>query len=115
MKKIAIAVVGKSVANHFGHCDVFYVFDVEEKEIKNQTIIPNPGHQPGFLPRFLSDQGVNVIVSGGMGKSAIDLFQEQGIVVYTGAAGDPNQVLLEVINQTLSQVSIPCLDHIHEC
>ncbi|HBI57040.1 MAG TPA: dinitrogenase iron-molybdenum cofactor, partial [Firmicutes bacterium] len=46
-----------------------------------------PGHRPGFLPNFLSDQGVNVIISGGVGGGAIEIFEEKGIEVVTGARG----------------------------
>lgn len=53
--------------------------------------VQNPGHKPGFLPNFLHDLGVEVIISGGMGGGAIDIFNEHGICVVTGATGDSEE------------------------
>lgn len=47
--------------------------------------VPNPGHRPGFLPVFLVEKGVKVIISGRMGQGAIDIFNEKGIEVITDA------------------------------
>ena len=86
--KIAVASEGKMVTEHFGHCEGFTIFETENNQIKSQEFIPNPGHRPGFLPVFLHDKGVNVIISGGMGSGAVDIFNEKGIEVITGASGD---------------------------
>ena len=61
--KIAVASEGKMVTEHFGHCENFNIFDVENNEIVNKSSVPNPGHRPGFLPNYLNDLGVNVIIS----------------------------------------------------
>lgn len=55
--------------------------------LKERSFIPNPGHRPGFLPIFLHEKGLNVIISGGMGGGAVDIFNEKGIEVITGASG----------------------------
>ena len=65
--RIAVAGEGTQVTEHFGHCDSFIIFDAENGSIVRQENVPNPGHRPGFLPNFLADRGVNVIISGGMG------------------------------------------------
>lgn len=72
---------------HFGHCENFNIFDAENGVITGHESIPNPGHKPGFLPNYLGDLGVNVVISGGMGQGAIDIFNARGIEVITGAAG----------------------------
>ena len=68
--KIAVASEGKMVTGHFGHCENFNIFEVDNNQIVKTHSIPNPGHKPGFLPNFLNDMGVNVIISGGMGGGA---------------------------------------------
>jgi predicted Fe-Mo cluster-binding NifX family protein len=75
--KIAVAGEGKNVTEHFGHCVHFLIYDVENGKIIKEESIPNPGHKPGFLPNFLADRGVNVIISGGMGGGAVDIFHER--------------------------------------
>ena len=63
--KIVVAQTGKSVAQHFGHCENFVFFDTENGKIVNEQVVPNPGHKPGFLPNFLADRGAKVIIAGG--------------------------------------------------
>ena len=65
--RIAVAAMGNEVAGHFGHCETFIFFDTEDDKIVELTYVPNPGHRPGFLPNFLADNDVKVIISGGMG------------------------------------------------
>ena len=88
MIKIAVASENDMVTEHFGHCANFKIFEVQNNQIMKSESIPNPGHKPGFLPNFLNDMGVNVIISGGMGGGAIDIFNEKGIEVIVGASGN---------------------------
>ncbi|MCO1601903.1 NifB/NifX family molybdenum-iron cluster-binding protein [Desulfosporosinus nitroreducens] len=85
--KIAVASNNGMVTEHFGHCESFSIFETENNQIVKSESIPNPGHKPGFLPNFLNDIGINVIISGGMGGGAIQIFNEKGIEVITGAKG----------------------------
>ena len=68
--KIVVPAMGQELAQHFGHCESFIFFDVENGAITNTTSVPNPGHRPGFLPNFLADHGAEVIIAGGMGGGA---------------------------------------------
>ena len=65
--KIAVASLSGQVAEHFGHCEAFLLLD--SLTGKSEQVL-NPGHKPGFLPNFLGDLGVEVIISGGMGGGA---------------------------------------------
>ena len=60
--KIAVAAMGKEVAEHFGHCENFIFFEAQNGAITAEDSIPNPGHRPGFLPNFLADHGAEVIM-----------------------------------------------------
>ncbi|SET34021.1 Chromosome partitioning ATPase, Mrp family, contains Fe-S cluster [Natronincola peptidivorans] len=109
--KIAVASEKETVAQHFGHCESFNIFEVENNSIIKEEAILNPGHKPGFLPNFLKDKGVNVIISGGMGSSAIDIFNEKGIQVITGAEGSAkNAAELYLQGQLISTESV-CHEH----
>ena len=79
MMKIAVASEKEMVTEHFGHCEGFMIFDTENNQIVKSETIANPGHKPGFLPNFLADRGVNVIISGGMGGGAVEIFNERNI------------------------------------
>lgn len=115
--KIATASIGKNVTEHFGHCENFNVFEVENGKIINDKSIPNPGHRPGFLPNFLADLGVKVIISGGMGGGAIDIFNERGVQVITGASGDAETAVNNYLKGELVSTGSICNKHEHhsEC
>jgi len=95
--KYAIPVTGGMMSPHFGHCEQFALFDVDEqnKEITGKELVASPGHQPGLLPEWLAEQGVEMVIAGGMGSRAQVLFQQNGIGVVLGALeSDPEKAVL---------------------
>lgn len=62
--KIAVASVGTEVGGHFGHCEHFRIYTVENGQVVGEELVPNPEHKPGFLPNFLGDMGVEVVIAG---------------------------------------------------
>jgi predicted Fe-Mo cluster-binding NifX family protein len=115
--KIAVASEGKTVAYHFGHCPSFDIFETENGSVISRRSIPNPGHKPGFLPNYLGDLGVNVIISGGMGAGAIDIFNARGIEVVTGAQGECGAAAQSYLDGALKSTGSVCREHQHhdEC
>lgn len=112
--KIAAACEGSNITQHFGHCINFMIFDVEDNKIVNTTSVPNPGHRPGFLPNYLHELGTNVIMSGGMGGGAVDIFNEHGIEVITGASGDAKAAAESYLRGELKSTGAVCHSHDHE-
>lgn len=117
MMRIAIAGEGTNVTEHFGHCSDFLIFDVENGKIAKEDSIPNPGHKPGFLPNFLADHGVNVIISGGMGGGAVEIFNERNVEVVVGASGDARAAAESYLKGDLKTTGSVCHEHQHhdEC
>lgn len=115
--KIAVASEKGMVAEHFGHCESFMIFDSENNQIIKSETIANPGHKPGFLPVFLKDMGVDVIISGGMGGGAIDIFNEKNIEVIVGASGNTKAVAEAYLQGSLKSTGSVCHEHQHhdEC
>lgn len=111
--KIAVASEGKRVAGHFGHCEGFALFTVTGSNITGREFVPNPGHRPGFLPNYLNDLGVNMIISGGMGGGAIEIFNEKRIQVVTGATGDVEDTVKRFVAGTLKSTDSVCHEHQH--
>jgi predicted Fe-Mo cluster-binding NifX family protein len=111
--RIAIPVIEGQLCAHFGHCQEFAIIDAdpETKQIlANETAIP-PAHEPGVLPSWLHEKGVNAIISGGMGQRAQMFFTQYGINVLTGATGGtPEEVVLAYLNDQLILGSNIC-DH----
>lgn len=113
--KIAVACEGKMVTEHFGHCQNFNIYDIENGKILKVESIPNPGHKPGFLPVFLYDLGINIIMSGGIGGGAIEIFNEKNIEVVTGVNGESSQVVEMFLNNELKSTNFVCNQHKHGC
>ncbi len=102
--RVAIPTAEDKLCMHFGHCDVFKMFDVtDQKELACVEEMVPPPHEPGVLPKWMSENAVDVIIAGGMGVRAQDLFKGFGIEVVTGASAEltPEELLQEYLNDTL--------------
>ena len=110
--KIAIPTDNGQVSGHFGHCGEFTIYDVDKsgKKVGSKECIANPGHQPGFLPGFLAEKGINCIIAGGMGLKAKQLFDQNNIQTITGASGIVDEVIQEYLAGNLISKGDYC-DH----
>lgn len=117
--KIAVSAEEKNgldsrISHHFGRCPAYVLVDVDGDEIQAVESIDNPfysGHQPGMVPGFIHDQGVEVMISGGMGMRAIDFFRQYGIQVATGAS-DTVRTTLELYFAGQLNGAKPCRDSV---
>jgi predicted Fe-Mo cluster-binding NifX family protein len=111
--KIAIPVTYGQLSAHFGHCEKFALVDVDpsSREPTATTHVVPPPHEPGVLPRWLHEQGVDVIIAGGMGQRAQQLFSQNGIKVVVGARCRPvEDTVADYLSGTLETSGNPC-DH----
>jgi ATP-binding protein involved in chromosome partitioning len=112
--KIAMPVADGKLCAHFGHCQVFALFEVdtENKKIIRREDHTPPMHEPGVLPRWLSEKGVNLILSGGMGSRAQRFFWHYGVDVLVGVAhsGVPEDVVHDYLSNNLEAGENIC-DH----
>jgi len=111
--RIAIPMADGKLALHFGHCEQFALVDVDtdSKRILATRISDAPEHQPGLLPRWLAQEGANMIIAGGMGSRAQNLFAEQGIAVLVGAPAEtPERLVQTWLNGALQPGDNAC-DH----
>lgn len=104
----------ETVESHFGHCKEFALYDIENGKVINTSYITPPAHSPGVIPKFLAENKANVIICGGMGQMAIDLFKQNNIDVVLGASGSVNDNLQEFIKGELESTGVACEhDHTH--
>jgi predicted Fe-Mo cluster-binding NifX family protein len=111
--RIAIPITDGKLSAHFGHCEEFAVVDVDEqtKQIAGVTKLQPPAHEPGVLPKWLSEQKADVIIAGGMGQRAQQLFAHNNIKVVVGASDRPPEELVSAyLNNTLETGNNIC-DH----
>jgi ATP-binding protein involved in chromosome partitioning len=82
---------------HFGHCEKFTLVEAGQgMEPTIKEICDAPPHEPGLLPRWLADKGVNAVIAGGMGMRAQQIFAESGVKVLCGA---PQLEPLEIVRK----------------
>ena len=91
--KVAISTDAGSVSAHFGRCPQYTVVDIENGSVLTREEVANPGHQPGLIPKFLKERGVDCMVAGGMGTRAIMLFEELGMQTILGVSGGIDNVI----------------------
>ncbi|MDD2433572.1 MAG: NifB/NifX family molybdenum-iron cluster-binding protein [Clostridia bacterium] len=111
--KIALPLAENQLSMHFGHCETFAFLEVDEvgKKIIKKELLTPPPHEPGILPTWIKKQDVDLVIAGGMGGRAQNLFQEQGIKVITGAPIDsPENIVQSYLNGTLQTGDNVC-DH----
>ena len=111
--KIAVPTANGLLAMHFGHCEQFTIIDTDDasKEITAVNQETPPPHEPGVLPRWLHELGVDLIIAGGMGMRAQQLFDMNGIKVVVGAPSDePQKIVSDYINGILETGDNVC-DH----
>jgi predicted Fe-Mo cluster-binding NifX family protein len=109
--KFAIPLAEGKLTAHFGHCQEFALVEVEDNEIKNKETIVPPPHEPGVLPKWLHDLGTNVIIAGGMGAMAQNLFVQNDIKVIVGASAlTPEELIKQYLDNSLTTGDNLC-DH----
>jgi predicted Fe-Mo cluster-binding NifX family protein len=111
--KIAIPLAAGRLCMHFGHCEQFALVDVDEVAQKGRgtTLLTPPPHEPGLLPRWLHEQGADVVIAGGIGQRAQQLFAQSGIRVLVGApVGTPEELVAAYLEGSLKPGQNTC-DH----
>lgn len=108
-----IPLAGGQLSMHFGHCEQFALVeaDPQSKEIIRTKLLDAPPHEPGLLPKWLHEQGAEVIIAGGMGQRAQQLFAQNGIQVVVGASGGDPQTLVQTYLAGTLQSGANFCDH----
>ncbi len=122
-KVVAVAtnddkVLQGEVSMHFGRCPFFTLVEVQDGKMGEARCVENPhynNHQPGVMPGFIHGLGADVILAGGMGPKAVQLFHRFGMDVATGGVGRVGSVLEAYLDGSLSGI-VPCShDHPESC
>lgn len=115
--KIAIPTKESVVNDHFGHCDAYTIFSVNEMgKIVNTEILPaveGCGCKSG-IAEILQAQGVKVLLAGNMGAGAYNRLNNAGIRVYRGCSGDVTMLAEGYIQGLITDSGDGCQhDHVH--
>ena len=107
----AIPVTRGILDSHFGHSKAFALLTVkDDKIIKNETAMAPP-HEPGKLPVWLKEQGVNKVIVGGIGHKAVEIFERNDIEVISGAPCERATMVVEMFLNGLLKTGENTCDH----
>jgi predicted Fe-Mo cluster-binding NifX family protein len=111
--KIAIPIASGKLCLHFGHCEQFAMVEVDEsaKKVVGVEKLTPPPHEPGLLPRWLAEKGANMVIAGGMGGRAQQLFASQNISILTGAPVESPEKIAEAFLAGALQLGENTCDH----
>jgi predicted Fe-Mo cluster-binding NifX family protein len=109
--KIAIPTTNGALSAHFGHCEKFAIYEIDNNKIIKEEFVAPPPHEPGSHPAFLRELGCTAIIAGGMGSRAQQLFAQNNIEVIIGLRSEDLKGLVETyISQGLTSGDNLC-DH----
>jgi predicted Fe-Mo cluster-binding NifX family protein len=115
--KIAIPTRGNIVDYHFGHCEVYTIFNIDEnKKIISSQILPSPqgcGCKSN-IAGVLQEMGVSVLLAGNMGGGALNVLTSHGIEVYRGCTGDVRELTETFLLGNIDDSGESCHHHNHE-
>jgi ATP-binding protein involved in chromosome partitioning len=102
--RVAVPVTNGKLSAHFGHCEQFAIIDVgrDGNDIMSEKLVTPPPHEPGVLPKWLAEMNVGLIIAGGMGQRAQQLFVQNDIDVLVGASeSEPRKLVLQYLTGQL--------------
>lgn len=111
--KIAIPTANGLLCMHFGHCEqfAFVTVDPDSKSVIGTELLTPPPHEPGVLPKWVAEQGGHLVIAGGMGQRAQELFIQNQVQVLVGAPADtPENLAIAYLNGSLQAGQNVC-DH----
>jgi Mrp family chromosome partitioning ATPase/predicted Fe-Mo cluster-binding NifX family protein len=113
--RIAIPVDKGAISAHFGHAGKFVIFDIDggSCQVAGSAELDPPEHGVGVIPEWLKAEGVTLVIAGGIGQQARDLFSRSGIEVISGVTiSDPAEAVRAWLDGELAGTDTTC-NHDH--
>ena len=111
--KIALPTRNNAVDGHFGHCEYYTIFEVENKKVIDTKLMASPegcGCKSDIGP-LLNKMGVTLMLAGNMGEGALNVLHANGMEVVRGCTGDVNKVMDQYLAGTLVDSGQGCGEH----
>ncbi len=117
MKKIAIPTRKGQVDAHFGHCEYYTIYSVEENKLLSEETYEAPqgcGCKSN-VATILAEKGIKLMLAGNMGTGALNVLNSCGIEVLRGRSGNVREVLDSYLQGNLKDNGLNCAHHEHKC
>ena len=112
--KIAVTYYGGQIFQHFGHTEQFKIYDIADGAIVCSSVVDTNGSGHGALAGFLKDNGVDVLICGGIGGGARAALAQAGIKLLGGVSGDADSAVQGYLSGKLEyNPDVKCNHHDH--
>jgi predicted Fe-Mo cluster-binding NifX family protein len=111
--KIAVPTRNGEVDGHFGHCESYTIFTMENNKLKHSETLEAPqecGCKSDIAP-MLARMGVKIMLAGNMGMGALHILHACGIQVIRGCSGDVDTLLEAYMKNELTDNGQGCESH----
>lgn len=99
--KIGVTYENGQIFQHFGHTEQFKIYTVEDEKVVSSEVVDTNGSGHGALAGFLADNGVEVLICGGIGGGAQMSLAEAGIKLFGGVSGDADAAVEALLKEEL--------------
>ena len=113
--KIAVPTRDERVDDHFGHCDHYTIFTIEDNAIVKRETMASPqgcGCKSG-IAADLQDMGVVMMLAGNMGEGAKSKLNAHNINVIRGCSVNVDELVVSYLKGEITDSGIVCSEH--EC
>lgn len=111
--KIAVTYDNGEIFQHFGKTESFKIYNVEDNKVVSSEVISSNGTGHGALAGLLAEQGVDVLICGGIGGGAQAALTGAGIELCAGAQGNTDQAVENYLKGELENSGANCDHHHH--
>ena len=111
--KIAVTYENGQIFQHFGHTEEFKIYTVENGVVTDSKVVPTMGSGHGALAGFLQEQGVDVLICGGIGGGAKNVLAAAGIELISGVSGSIDEAVKAFLAGRLKDDPAAECDHHH--
>ena len=113
--RIAVTYENGEIFQHFGHTKKFKVYDIENGEILSSRVVDSEGLGHGALAEFLFNNGIDVLIGGGIGGGAQTAVRSAGFKLYAGVSGSADDAVQSLLDGKLNyNPNVMCNHHNHE-
>ena len=112
--RIAVTYDNGMIGQHFGHTEVFKLYDVENGTIVKEQTLTSGGRGHGMLAGVLKEAQADLLICGGIGNGAKNALSEAGIDLIPGTVGNADETVAAYLKGTLVyDPDSECHDHDH--
>lgn len=120
--KIAVTYEDGQIFQHFGHTEMFKIYEVADGKVIASEVVDTNGQGHGALAGFLLENNVDVLICGGIGGGAQMALAQAGIQLFGGVQGSADAAVEALLNRELNyNPDVKCNhhgeghDHEHSC